>query len=228
MLLICSGAVSAETVSLNTADSAPYSTMDSTGFYDVLLEDVFSRLGLGVHINHYPSERSIQWADEGHDDGEFARISGLSDTFDNLLEVREPLVSFQFVAVKRAEDSFRINGWEDLKNLRIGFLNGWKIYEMQLGSYPEVTRYDNVESMVNVLLAGRVDVILYSELRMNNYIRKNKVEGIEIIHPPLTVRTMHLYLHEDHAALVDKVNEQLREIKSSGLYEEYYKKYLMQ
>lgn len=227
LLLNLTGIIPAETIQLNTADSAPYSKTDDTGFYDILLKEVFKTIGYTIEINHYPSERSLQWANDGHNDGEFARISGLSETYVNLIEVTEPLVSFNFVAVKRKDNSISVTSWEDLKSLRVGFLNGWKIYEENVGSYPHVIRYNDIDSMIKVLLSDRLDVILYSKLRAEEYIRNFNIQGLEVITPPLSVRTMHLYLHNSIPDLAKQVNEALKDVKYSGRYDEIYNQYLV-
>ena len=76
ILLFSIGSISALELSLNSADTAPYSTADDTGFYDILLKEVFDALGVDIKINHLLSKRSIQNADNGIDDGEFARVEG--------------------------------------------------------------------------------------------------------------------------------------------------------
>lgn len=219
--------ISAQSLSLNTADTEPYSTEESTGFYDVLLNEVLKNLDIELTINHYPSERSILWADQGHDDGEFARISGLSSMYPNLKIVEEPLVSFYFVALKKADNSINPTSWDDLASLRVGYLNGWKIFADNVGLGTNISQFQNVESLFNILLANRVDVILYSKQRAEAYIRDNKIEGIEIIETPLATRTMHLYLHRKHAALIPSINNEIEKLKKSGRYDKLLKLYLI-
>jgi len=218
--------LSAESLSLNTADTAPYSTKDNYGFYDVLLTEVMQNLNYDLKINHYPSERSILWANEGHDDGEFARISGLSETYTNLHEVEEPLVTFKFVALKMKENSFSPTSWEELKDLRVGYLHGWKIYENNVGEGNKISILYKIDNMFNMLLENRLDIILYSELRSQEFINEHGIEEIEIIETPLSIRPMHLYMHKQHADLITKINNELINLKSSGRYDEIFHEYL--
>jgi len=215
--------ISAQTLSLNTADTDPFSRTDNTGFYDTLLKEVMNNIGIELEINHYPSERSILWANQGHDDGEFARIDGIAEKYPNLIVVEEPLIDFHFVALKKYGRSFNPSSWEDLKNIRVGYLNGWKIFEDNLPEETETSEAQNVESLFNLLLADRVDVILYSKIRAESYMTASRIENIEIIDPPLAIRAMHLYLHKRNAALILGINNELIRIKGSGRYNELLK-----
>ena len=46
ILILNAGNISALELSLNSADTAPYSTSDDKGFYDVLLKEVFNNIKL--------------------------------------------------------------------------------------------------------------------------------------------------------------------------------------
>ncbi len=218
--------LNADTLSLNTADTAPYSTEKNNGFYDVLLSEVMQKIDLDLQINHYPSERSILWADEGHDDGEFARIAGLSGTFVNLIEVEEPLVSFYFIAIKKTASTFSPSSWDELKNLRVGYLDGWKIYENNVGDGGKITLSHSIDSLFNMLIEDRLDIILYSKLRAQAYILENNIDGIDIIEDPLSIRTMHLYMHKKHTKIIPQINEELLLLKESGRYDQIFEAYL--
>lgn len=216
----------AQSISLNTADTSPYSSEEGDGFYDILLTEIFNSMGYELKINHYPSERSLQWADDGHDDGEFARISGMSKSYSNLLKLEESLVDFNFVAITREGFSEPVKSWDDLKELRVAYLNGWKIYENNVGRGENITVYNDVESLFKVLLGKRVDVILYSELRAEEYMAANGIRDLRILDPPLKTRTMHLYLNRKHAALVEPFNRELKQLKESGRYDQIAAEYL--
>ncbi len=209
-----------ETLSFNTADTAPYSREDNSGFYDILLTRIAEELGMDLRINHYPSKRSIQWADQGHDDGEYARIAGISETYPNLLMVKEPLVDFSFVAIVKKSAPYRPGTWQDLTGLRVGYLNGWKIFEDNLKEVSDVEVLQSVDNLFNMLMADRLDVILYSRLRALDYIRSHEdMSGLVIIDPPLSVRPMYLYMNARKADLIPLIEKELRHMKESGEYD---------
>ena len=209
-----------ETISFNTADTPPYSTDTSEGFYDILLHEIMNNLGYDLTINHYPSERSLTWVNEGHNAGEFARIRGLSETYLDLVIVDEPLSYFSFVALKLKDSPIIIDSWSDLTPYRVGYLNGWKIYEEYLGFGPKISIANSPDVLFNLLLANRVEVILYSNFRAQQYIASKDIQTIEIIEKPLSVRTMHLYLHKSYSFLVNGINEQLSMMKRNGRYDQ--------
>lgn len=46
------------------------------GFYDILLTETFSTLGIDIDIRRLPSERALHEASTGNLDGQFAREAG--------------------------------------------------------------------------------------------------------------------------------------------------------
>ena len=94
ILFLGSANISALELSLNSADTVPYSTPDNIGFYDILIREVFDDLGIDIKINHLLSKRSIQNDDNGIDDGEYARTEGREVEYENLRLVPEALVDF--------------------------------------------------------------------------------------------------------------------------------------
>ena len=50
---------------LSTFVGSPYSNQQKTGFYDLILQEAFSRIGRKIDIEHLPAERSITNANLG-------------------------------------------------------------------------------------------------------------------------------------------------------------------
>ena len=226
ILFFSFGNASTLEIFLNTADTAPYSNTGDTGFYDILLKEVFNDLGIDIKINHLLSKRSIQNADNGIDDGEFARIEGLSSEYKNLRLVAEPLVNFYFVAYSRDPDII-ISDWESLSDYDIAFINGWMILQNNVPLNANITKVKDADSLFKMLLNDRVDLILYSRLRGLSKIKKDSLADVFILDPPLAIRGMYLYMHSDHEDLIPDIASGLRAIKESGRYMEIMEEYLV-
>jgi polar amino acid transport system substrate-binding protein len=64
-----------------------------------------------------------------------------------------------------------------------------------------------------MLLAGRVDVVLYDRLRGEHLLASRGIETVRIVEPPLAVRGMYLYLNLRHKALAAPLEAALRDVK---------------
>ncbi len=223
--VICFGNSFSLELSLNTADTAPYSTIENDGFYDILLKEVFNSLDIDIKINHLPSKRSIQNANNGVDDGEYARIEGISNEYNNLIIVPEPLVNFYF-AVFTTDPDIIISDWQDLSGYNIAFINGWKIFENNVPDDSTATRVKDADSLFRMLLSKRVDIILYSRERGLKKIAGDNLNDIFILDPPIAVRGMYLYMNSRHEELISNIADSLKEVKESGRYSEILNKYL--
>ncbi|RLD35681.1 MAG: hypothetical protein DRI73_02100 [Bacteroidetes bacterium] len=213
-------------LSLNTADTAPYSSMDDTGFYDILLKEVFDNLGIDIKINHLLSKRSIQNADNGIDDGEYARIEGMDNEYKNLRLVPESLVDFNFVAFSRNSD-LAISDWSSLSDYNIAFINGWMIFHNNVPLTTNITKVKDADALFKMLLNDRVDLILYSRLRGLSKIKKDSLADIILLDHPLSTRGMYLYLHYRYEDIIPDIVSSLKGLKGSGRYEEIMKEYLV-
>jgi len=203
---------------INTADSPPYSTELNTGLYDRIIKKTFTNLGIQIKINHLPSARSIENVDIGLDNGEYARIKGLSERYKNLVIVDEKLIDFAFTAFSK-DSKIRIDGWDTLKNYNVCFMRGWKIFEMNVKGTQSLNIVSSVDEMFGMLLNDRVDIILYEKLRGYDFLKKNNIKGISALKKPLSVRGMYFYINRSNRLLVPKIEKELRRLKENGEYD---------
>ncbi len=207
------GAETSPALVIGTADTPPYSTPGNKGFYDLLVLEAFRRIGVDVEILHLPSGRSLVQASNGSIDGEYARISGIAAAYPGLIMVDEKLADYHFCAFT-LNGELELEGWEDLSSWNTAYIKGWKILEDNAGSAKSITLVSDVESLFSLLLAGRVDVVLYDRLRGEHFLETRGIERVRIVEPPLAVRGMHLYLNRRHRALILPLEAALRDIKA--------------
>lgn len=208
----------AEALVLSTADPAPFSRPGGAGTNDHIVLEAFQRLGIRLRLERLTAERALKNVDQGTDDGVYARIAGMERQYPNMVMVPEPVCEFLFTAFTK-DPALTVRRWEDLKPLNVGFINGWKIVEANVGGARSVQRTRDGEMLFAMLDFGRADVVvmeLYSGLEL---IRSKGYQGMRALNPPLERRDMHLYLNKRHADLVPRLDAALREMKRDGTME---------
>jgi len=225
MLIITTPVYGEEIFTINTADRSPYSNESNSGIYDQIVQQIFENIGVKIHINHLKSARSIENADVGIDDGEYARIAGLSDRYKNLIIVNEKLIDFAFTAFSK-NSSIRIEDWDSLKNFHVAFIRGWKIYEKNVKISKSKILVASEEELFQLVEQDRVDIVLYELLRGFDFMKKQNIKGIVNLNNPLSVRGMFLYVNKKHELIVPKLENALRTMKANGEYDKIINSFL--
>jgi polar amino acid transport system substrate-binding protein len=205
----------AETLVLNTADPAPLSRPGGTGLNDRIVAEACHRLGIEAQLVRLSAERALQNADQGIDDGTYARIKGLSASYPNLVMVPEPIAEFLFTAFTK-DTAMQATGWAGLKPYNVGLITGWKIVEANTRDARSVFGVKDEKALFALLEHGRADVVVLDLYSGKEAIRSMGLVGVRALEPPLTRQDMHLYLNRRHADLVPKLAEVLRQMRRDG------------
>lgn len=225
VLIITASAYGQEIFTINTADKPPYSTEFNNGIYDQIIQLMFKSIGVKIQINHLKSARSIENVEVGFDDGEYARIAGLSDRYKNLKIVNEKLIDFAFTAFSK-DSSIKIEDWNSLKDYNVAFIRGWKIYEKNITASKSKILVASEEELFQLLEKKRVDIVLYELLRGFDFIKKQNLKGIVDLKNPLSVRGMFLYVNKKHDNIVPQLENVLRAMKTNGEYHKIINSFL--
>lgn len=215
-LLVFPVAAGAEALQVNTSIKPPFSTEDQTGFIDRMLAELGERMDREIRLRRLPPERALMIINDGKSDIELPRIAGLEKTYPNLVMVPEKVLDYHFVAFSRTKK--RYESWADLKDTRVGYLIGWKIYEKNVPSEALVTKLRQPLQLLQMLENGRIDVALYEREAGQYIIRENGFDTIDTNCIPLADRPMYMYMHEKHADIVPVVASHLRAMKDDGTY----------
>lgn len=218
MLLLFSFGAQAQaqdTLRINTSLKPPFSTRQLDGFFDLLLSELFHRVGLEVKFIRLPAERALQMANSGLSDGDLPRIAGLGKKYPNLIEVPEPVIQYNFVAFSKNPSPPELS-WDKLSGKKVGFIIGWKIYEKNVPQTALLTKVTSPGQLFGLLAANRVDTILYERYVGKYLVAEKGMEGVQEWAPPLVVKPMHLYLHKTKRHLVNRISEELRLMKQDG------------
>ena len=203
---------------LSSVGGQPFSSPDGTGIIDRVLKEAFGRVGIEISIIIVPAERALLNVNDGIEDGNYLRISGMCDKYPELVQVPEKLVVWEFVAFSRKVD-VEMKGWENLKPYDVAIITGWKILEENVRDTRSLFKVRDQSILFNLLGRDRVDIVVYSRLGGEAMVRHLGLTGVKALEPPLASREMFLYLNRKHAGLVAPVSEALSRMKEDGAYQ---------
>lgn len=209
----------------NTSTGAPYTTKDQTGFQNLIVKEVFSRIGLKGRVELYgASARALTNANENLDQGVAMRIKGLEKKYPNLVRIDEPLIQNDFVAYSKNLDLIT-NDWDSLKPFTVVYINGWVIFDRNLNPDQEHHTVKTPQQMFAMLEKNKVDLVLYERWQgLQN--AKDSGMHVTVHEPPLASVNMFMYIHKDYASLAPKLAQALREMKKDGSYQSIYNRTL--
>lgn len=213
----------AEKLVLNNPTASPLTNDEKTGFLDIIVGEAFRRSGLELQLIKLPAERGLKNANEGIDDGDLSRISGLEQFYPNLIRVPENIFEMNFVAFAH-KTGIEIKAWRNLKSHIVGLITGWKIFEKNVPIGTDVVYADDSVQLFDMLEKGRIEIALYSRLLGLDIIQRRQLTGVTDLSPPLASKEMFIYLHKSHMDSVPRIAKALAELKSEGIYDEELKK----
>lgn len=202
---------------ISTSYHGLLSNPSQTGMLDQVVIEASRRIGRKAEIVFVTTKRSLVAVNDGQFDGELNRIKGMEKSFPNLVRVPEPNMQMQFVAF--AKRDIPISDWESLRQLKVGFVSGWKILERNTKDFPNLTRVVDVDNLFRMLHLDRLDVVLYSKLTGYEHLNNLGFEDINALSPPLAVKDMFLYLHSSNKDLILPLARAMRAMKRDGTYD---------
>ncbi|NQV45118.1 MAG: transporter substrate-binding domain-containing protein [Rhodospirillales bacterium] len=225
LLVVATPSFANNKIVLNTGIRDPFTTQDNQGFIDQLLREVFRRIGVEAEVIVYQTaSKSLTNANAGIDDGAALRVKGLESKFPNLIQVPEKLMDNDFVAYSLGLDVVT-DDWSSLDQHRIAYINGWQIFQNNLGHHNKTTKTENAQQMIDLLTNDSVDMVLYE--RWQGLWRASQL-GISLTghEPPLAQREMFMYLHKKHEDIVAPAAKALADMKTDGTYQTIFDKTL--
>lgn len=217
-LALAMNSAAQQAIVLNTANESPNSTKDFKGINDLILKEAFKRIGYDLKIIHLPSERALINANDGVEDGNFARVAGLSSLYPNLIQVPEEITNFEFVVFSK-KSGIVIKDWKNLKPFHVGIVTGWKILETNITGAKSLTKVKDGSILFKLLREDRLEIIVYDKRQGLVLLKELAMKDIYIIEPPLAVKGMFVYLHQRHKELAPKLAAAIRGMKKDGTYQ---------
>lgn len=207
---------------LNTSYAAPITSPDKTGFLDLFYAELFGRLNIPFEIQSLPAERALQNANAGVDDGDVCRIADLVNQYTNMVRSREPIMPYHHAVFSRHKN-FTITGPESLTPYSVGLVTGWKIVERTTQQVPSRTLVDSPEQLFVLLDQERIEVAVIERMVGLETVHRLGLKGIRVLSPPLLSGDWFLYLHKKHAALLPRIDAEVRKMKRDGTYDRLWR-----
>ena len=223
-VLIIPSTVFSQVLSITSGRAEPFVKPDHSGFYDLIVKQMFERVGLQAKTVVLPSERSLVNADKGVDDGNIARIKGIEKKYKNLLMVPEKVIDFDFIVFSKNK-YLNISDWRSLQPWNVAYINGWKVFEKNVRFYKSLVHARDSKQLFKLLKSDRVDLVLYDYWSGQWELQNQK--GIYSLHPPLASYELYLYINKRHKHLLDKLATALRDMKQDGSYQKIYRQSLL-
>ena len=206
---------------VTTSHAAPVSTPEHDGFDELVIRELFRRIGMSIRFERVPAARALINLNEGVDDAILPRTGGLVSQYPNIVQLEEPVRSNVYVAFATRGD-MDIDGWQSLARYRVAYINGWKIVERNVAQMRSVTKTRNAEQLLRLVEDGRADVGIVSLLRGLAVARTAGFTAVRPLDPPLARRDLYFYLHRRHEPLVKPLSEALRALKADGTWQTYH------
>jgi polar amino acid transport system substrate-binding protein len=149
---------------------------------------------------------------DGIDDGNFLRISGLSKTYPNMMIVPEKVGDYKFVAFSKNKNLV-VKKWEDLRAYRVGYVLGWKIVEENMQGFASLSGVRDQDILFGMLEKGRIDVAIFDATSGQYWVKEHNASEIYAVGEPLSVREMYLYLNRKHEAIIPSLAKAIRDEK---------------
>lgn len=217
LFLLPEPAAAMDTIRVNTSIKPPFSTKEETGFFDVLLKELGNRMGKEFKLVRQPPERALVSINSGESDMELPRIAGIEKKYTNLVMVPEKVIDYHFVAFSRKRYCFK--AWDDLKDKRVGYLIGWKIFEKNVPAGTKVNKLSKPDLLFDMLAMNRIDVALYEKYAGWHIAKSHGYDLVKECDPPLAVKPMYIYLHNSRRDLAADIALHLQQMKADGTYQ---------
>lgn len=224
---IFGGPAIAQTLDIGSMYKPPLSNEKGTGMIDLIIKEVFSRIGIKVEIILVASTHALAKANKGLYDGDIMRVGGASRNYPNLIQVPETIYDFDFVAFSK-NLNIPLTDWEGLKPYRVAVPAGWVETDNHVTEENTKTlvRLGSPFKLFNTLKKNKTDLIIYERLMGYELIKELGLSDIHVLEPPLSSKKMYLYLHKKHKDLVPRAAEATRAMKQDGTFQKIVDKTL--
>jgi len=181
-----------------------------------ILRAVYARLNISIEFADVPGKRALALSSDGELDGEVHRIANLAQTYPTLVQISPP-INYIEPSVFTTTLRFDVKGWDSIRDYSVGIVRGVGSSEAGTRGMSRVTAATSLENMIQMLDAGRFDLMVTDLFSGRAAVRKLKLQShITALSPPLQRVYVYHYLHQRHRDLARRVEAVIREMDASG------------
>ncbi len=198
-----------------------YNFVSISGLYEqqvgqIILTQIYKNLGISISIKPLPGKRAISETVSGRMDGEIMRIWSYGLEHPETVRIPTPYYHLETMVFYKKGSGINVESATDLTNYSILKVRGVKHTNNITQGLELVYNYDDTPSMLMALDKERSNIALTHTGDGLFAIKKYQIKGIERINEPLSILPLYHYLHKRNSHLIDRVDRQIREMKSSG------------
>lgn len=190
----------------------------------IVLPQIYRKLGIEITIKQLPGNRAQFEAISGISDGEIMRIYTYGNENPTVHRVPTSYYYLETMAFTKKGSSITISNRADLAKYSIAKVRGVKHTNNITTGLANVSNVSSTEAMMRLLNDNLVDVVLTNTIDGLLTIKRLKLENIIISNKPLARLDLFHYIHEDHKALIPRVDKEIQKMKASGELSEIIKK----
>ena len=181
-----------------------------------ILRAVYARLNISIEFADVPGKRALALSSAGELDGEVHRIANLAQTYPTLVQISPP-INYIEPSVFTTTLRFDVKGWDSIRDYSVGIVRGVGSSEAGTRGMGRVTATTSLENMIQMLDAGRFDLMVTDLFSGRAAVRKLNLQSrISALSPPLERIYIYHYLHQRHRDLARKVEGVIQEMDASG------------
>lgn len=189
-----------------------------------ILEEIYKRADIPLDFVTLPTQRSLVQSSQGIVDGELVRIEKVGDLYPTLARVPTSYGFFESRAFSRAQDiqtAVQENGWNALRDYRVGIVRGMKFAEeIDIKNWENVVSVTDTHQLFEMLERDRIDIALSTKISGLVIIKENALKSIHLLEPAIRRHDLFHYLHEKNKKYIPILDEVIRAMKESGELEE--------
>jgi polar amino acid transport system substrate-binding protein len=179
-----------------------------------VIEEAYDRLGISVEFRSFPAAEALKASNAGKVSAELARIDGIDQVFENLVQIPIPINIIQGSAFS-GKYRFPVTGWHSIRPYKIGIVKGILFAEQNTVGMDRLI-FDSYSELVQAMNDGRIDVGVMPRVEGLKAIRQVNNENILEMEGVLETLFLYHYVHVSRSDLVDRLKPVLKKMLLSG------------
>ena len=179
-----------------------------------VIREAYSRIGVKVEFRSYSAAEAIATSNSGVVTAELQRIDGISQDYENLVQVPIPINIIQGAAFS-IKYRFPISGWHSLRPYRIGIVRGVVFAELPTRGM-NVSLANGYEELILMLENDQVDVVVMPRIQGLEAIHSAEITEIIEMDGVLETLFLYHYVHNSRLDLVEKLTPVLKQMLLNG------------
>jgi len=193
-------------------------------FAQYSVAEAYHRLGIKTEFSELPCRRSLIEANAGRFDGEVARIYGVTNAFENLVQLDSPTIMIEGIAFKQGEE-LAVKTWEDLRGYSIGIIRG-ELYAKKGTASLNPTVVDTYDQLLSLIVLGQLEigVVIKRDFEILENSPKFMDRGLRMVGEPLFSAPLFHLVHKKNKQLVADLNKIFKSMWENGDTQQIHKK----